>query len=238
MNEKELSERQYKQEQLICVNSFPLLRRLFKNLDIHRVDLALSLLDEGDKLLDVGCGDGSLVLKAKKKFKEVYGIDISPSRIGQARKDAAEKSSDTSGIHLSLCNINETIDFKDKTFDAVTAIHVIEHVLDPYFVVREVHRVLKKGGIFVVNVPNIAYLKHRMRLLFGKLPVTSSAYNWSQSGWDGGHLHYFTKKTFCGLVKECGFRILKVTGSGLFAKFRGFYPSLLTGDISVKAQKC
>jgi len=90
MNEKELSERQYKQEQLICVNSFPLLRRLFKNLDIHRVDLALSLLDEGDKLLDVGCGDGSLVLKAKKKFKEVYGIDISPSRIGQARKDAAE----------------------------------------------------------------------------------------------------------------------------------------------------
>jgi hypothetical protein len=79
----------------------------------------------------------------------------------------------------------------------------------------------------VAEVPSIAYIRHRLNLLFGKLPVTSSPFNWKEIGWDGGHLHYFTKKTFCGLLEESGFKILKVIGSGLFAKFRSFYPSLL-----------
>jgi len=238
MNEEELYERQYGQKKLIRTNSFPFVRNFFKKHDLHREELALSLLDGGDKLLDVGCGNGSLMLKAKPKFNEVYGIDISPSRIEQAKGEAAEKFADTCGIHFCLGNINDKMDFSDGTFDVVTSIQVIEHVFDPYFVVGEIHRVLRKGGTLVANVPNIAYLKHRIRLLFGKLPITSSPHNWSQIGWDGGHLHYFTEKTFCRLLQECGFRILKVSGSGLFAKFRNFYPSLLTGDISVKAEKC
>jgi ubiquinone/menaquinone biosynthesis C-methylase UbiE len=221
----------------VDVCSFPFLRKMFKNHDLHREDLALSLLDKGDKLLDIGCGKGSLMFKAKQKFNEVYGIDISPSRIEHAKKDIAEKFPDSQAFHFNLCNINEQINFNDCMFDAVTLIHIVEHIFDPYFVVGEAYRVLKQNGILIANVPNIAYIKQRIRLLFGKLPVTSSPYDWSQIGWDGGHLHYFTKKTFCGLLEECGFKILKVTGSGLFAKFRNFYPSLLTGDICVKAQK-
>lgn len=80
-------------------------------------------------------------------------------------------------------------------------------------------------------------MKHRFSLLFGRLPVTSSPYNWKEIGWDGGHLHYFTKKTFCKLLEDCGFKILTVSGAGLFAKCRNFYPSLLTGGVCVKAQK-
>lgn len=238
MNEQELYEKQYGQNKLISTISFPLLRKVFKNFDLHREELALSLLDKGDKLLDVGCGRGSLIFKAKQKFTEVYGIDISPSRIEQARRIMAEKYPDNHGIHFSLCNINNKLDFPDCTFDTVTAIAFIEHIFDPYFVVGQTNRVLKEDGIFIANVPNIAYIKHRINLFFGYLPITSSACNWKEIGWDGGHLHYFTKKTFCGLLEECGFKILKVTGSGLFAKFRNFYPSLFTGDICVKAQKC
>ena len=40
------------------------------------------------------------------------------------------------------------------------------------------------------EVPNIAYLRYRTELLFGKLPVTSTPYNWKDVGWDGGHPHY------------------------------------------------
>ena len=76
MNEKELYEKQYREKKLIRINSFPLLRKIFKNLDLHREDLALSLLDSGEKLLDVGSGSGSLMFKARDKYKEVYGIDI------------------------------------------------------------------------------------------------------------------------------------------------------------------
>ncbi len=79
-------------------------------------------------------------------------------------------------------------------FDAVTLIHIVEHVFDPDFVVSEANQVLKQNGFLLANVPNIAYTKQRIRLLLRKLPITSSPYDWSQIGWDGEHLRYFTKK--------------------------------------------
>jgi ubiquinone/menaquinone biosynthesis C-methylase UbiE len=238
MNEKELYEVQYGQKRLISINSFPLLRKIFGKFDLYREDLVLSFLNEGDKLLDIGCGNGSFACKVSKKFNEVYGIDISSSRIQEARKRTAEKSGNFNNLYFSVCNVNEKIDFPNDMFDAAISIATIEHIFDPYFVIREVHRVLKKKGVFIAEVPNIAYLRHRVSLLFGKLPITSTPYNWKEIGWDGGHLHYFTKKTFCDLLKSCGFKILEVSGSGLFARLRNFYPSLLTGDICVKAEKC
>lgn len=237
MNEKELYENQYGAKKLIGKNSFPTIRKIFIKFDLHREDLALSLLDGGGKLLDVGCGNGSFVLKAREKYIQVYGIDISSSRIMEAQIKIMQKS-DRDSYKFMMCNINEKLGFDDATFDAVTSIAVIEHIFDPYFVIAEIFRVLKPGGIFIAEVPNVAYIKQRINLLLGRLPVTSSPYNWKEIGWDGGHLHYFTKRTFCGLLEECGFKVLKVTGSGLLANLRNFYPSLLTGDICVKARKC
>lgn len=198
----------------------------------------MSLLENsGGRLLDVGCGGGSLAFKAKKEFNEVYGIDISPTRVKQAQKKALQKFPNDNKLHFSTCNINKEINFPDNTFDAVTCIAVIEHIFDPYFVISEINRVLKNDGIFIAEVPNIAYLKYRIHLLFGKLPVTSSPLNWKEIGWDGGHLHYFTKKIFCRMIEDSGFKILKVSGTGLFARFRNRWPSLLTGDICIKAIK-
>jgi methionine biosynthesis protein MetW len=241
MQETSLYETQYGTEKaLISVVSFPFLRRVFSKYDLHREDLALQLLKPGSNILDVGCGSGSLLFKAKDRFEKLYGVDISPSRISQAQKYATENLLRANNLHFLVLNVNQKLDFPDSMFDVATSIQVIEHVFDPYFVVGEIHRVLKKGGIFIANVPNIAYIKRRINLLLGRLPVTSSSYpyNWKEIGWDGGHLHYFTAKTFCRLLEESGFTVLKITGSGLFAKFRNFYPSLLTGDICVKARKC
>ena len=115
MNEKELYEKQYREKKLIRINSFPLLRKIFKNLDLHREDLALSLLDSGEKLLDVGSGSGSLMFKARDKYKEVYGIDISPSRIEEVKKSAVERFGENNNLHFSVSNINRKIDFPDRS---------------------------------------------------------------------------------------------------------------------------
>jgi 2-polyprenyl-3-methyl-5-hydroxy-6-metoxy-1,4-benzoquinol methylase len=239
MNEKELYEKHYGENKLRSENLLPRWRKMLNSFDLHREELALSLLEGGEKFLDVGCGNGSLAFKASKKFQEVYGVDICETSIKEAKQSVDHLFTGESKFYFHACNINEKIDFPDGTFDAVASIAVIEHVFDPYFVVREVHRVLKPGGIFVAQVPNIAYFKQRICLLMGKLPVTAYPYNvWSELGWDGGHLHYFTKKTFCGLFEDCGFQILEVSGCGFLAKFRNFYSSLLTGDICVKAKKC
>lgn len=238
MNPKQLYEKQYGEKKLVSVPSFPFLRKIFKRFDLSREDLAINLLENaGGRLLDVGCGSSSLIFKVRKKFNEVYGIDISQSRIQEAQEIAKQKFPDDNNLHFSVCDVNKGIDFPDEMFDVVTCIAVIEHIFDPYFVVGEINRVLKGNGILVLEVPNIAYLKYRIQLLFGKLPVTSSPYNWKEIGWDGGHLHYFTKKALCQLLEESGFRVLKVSGSGLLAKFRNWWPSLFTGDLVVKAQK-
>ena len=89
----------------------------------------------------------------------------------------------------------------------------------------------------VIQVPNIAYIKQRLRLLLGILPTTSSRHNWSEIGWDSGVLHSFTKKTFCVMMESSGFKIHKVTGSGLFSNIRNFYPSLLNGDLCILSKK-
>ena len=238
MNYKKLYEKQYGEKKLINVSSFPFLRKKLKKYDLSREDLVLELLDNAKgKLLDVGCGNGLLIFRVRRKFNEIYGIDISPTRIKEARELAEHKFPNDNKIKFSVCDINKVINFPKEMFDTATCIAVLEHIFDPYFVVNEICRILKPGGIFILEVPNIAYVKYRIRLLFGKLPVTSSPYNWREIGWDGGHLHYFTKKSLRKLLEESGFKILKVSGSGFFAKFRNFWPSLLTGDLCIKAEK-
>ena len=152
VNEKELFEKQYGGKKFISTNSFPFLRKAFKKYDLHREDLALRLIEDASgKLLDVGCGSGSLAFRAKEKFEEVIGIDISPSRIEEAQKSAIEKYGENNNLRFQLCNLNEGISFSDNMFDAATSIAVIGFVFDPYFVVDEICRVLKPGGILVID---------------------------------------------------------------------------------------
>ena len=134
MYEKELYEKQYGQKKIINASSFPFLRKLFKNSDLHREELVLSLMNDGERLLDVGCGNGSLLFKAAGKFREIYGIDISPSRIEEAQNTAAEKFANTHNLHFSTANVNQKIDLPDSFFDTVTSVAVVEHVFDPYHI--------------------------------------------------------------------------------------------------------
>jgi len=240
MNPQELYEKQYGERKLVSKSSFPFLRKIFKKFDLSREDVVINLLKNNHKrkILDIGCGNGSLLFKLADKFDELYGIDISPSRIKEAQELAKQKfSANNNKFHFFVQNIDEKIDFSENTFDVIICLAVLEHIFDPYFVVGEINRTLKPKGIFILEVPNVAYLKYRIQLLFGKLPVTSSPFNWKEIGWDGGHLHYFTKKTLSRLLKESGFKILAVSGSGLFAQFRNWRPSLLTGDLVIKSEK-
>lgn len=237
MNEKELYEIQHRDGRCIPHYTVPRLRRIFQKFDIHREDLVLSLLDGGERFLDIGCGAGSLVFRAQEKYRESWGIDISGYCVGLAEERKRERFGDSQTIRFRQGNVGVGLDFPDGTFDTVTAVAVMEHVFDLYGAVREIHRVMVPGGNFIIEVPNLGYLRYRIELLFGKLPVTSSPHNWSEVGWDGGHLHYFTKKTLCRFLEDCGFTVFCVTGCGLFGKLRGRYPSLLTGNLCVKARK-
>ncbi|MBA7640569.1 Ubiquinone biosynthesis O-methyltransferase [subsurface metagenome] len=178
-------------------------------------------------MLDIGCGDGGLLLRLRNKYREVWGIDIAQPRIDRIQK----KFGNESNIHIRVEDINEKIDFEDGFFDTITVVSVLEHVFDPYHLIRECHRLLCVGGCLIVQVPNVANAPNRMRLLIGKLPVTTD--NLEGEGWDGGHLHYFTRASLKKLFENEGFKVIKVTNGGIFARQRRVCGSLLGADILV-----
>ncbi len=187
-----------------------------------RADIALKLLEKGDKLLDIGCGDGTLGYFAKNNYNEVYGVDVS---------DIALKIAKGRGIITRKVNINEeSLPFEADYFDAVTCLDVLEHVFEPEDLIKESSRVLKEGGIVVISTPNIRYWHHLYDLAFrGIFPKTSG----DKEHYDGGHLHYFTFGDIEILLEKRGFKVLQM--SGVFGK--DFMKEFLSPGIVIKAKK-
>ena len=202
-----------------------------KRFEKHRYDETVDLIDKKTytSLIDIGCHEGDLLKRIMAKItpKKISGIDISDRAIDKCKQKFAESSH-----NFSTQNVDAGTIFENETFDLVTMVAVLEHVFDPVFVTKEVSRITKRGGIFIVEVPNIAFLKYRLDLLIGKRPRTSWDY-----GWDGGHLQYFTISELKKLLRKSGFRVVKTSGSGIFYSLRTWWPDLLFSNIIIKARK-
>ncbi len=209
--------------------AFQRLRRF----ELHRVPATLALLDPGNRLLDIGCGDGSLLgLAASSKFQHVVGVDVADVVVERARATCARMIDDPGRVSVQVADLNTRWPFDDGYFDAVTAIAVVEHIFDPYFCVAEIKRVLRPGGQVIVEVPNLAWLPRRLDVLLGRLPVTGE-----EDGWDGGHLHYFTFAATHKLLSDGGFSVTHMSSTGIFPGVRRLWPTLLGGNILAKATK-
>ena len=216
----------------------PWRRFLIRNTE-DRFERAAACLDGGDSFLDLGCGDGQLTALAMRNYTKVNGVDITGKRVEEARSRCISLGKPDQIGEFLVTNLNEPLPFPDSSMDAISAISVLEHVFDVYDFVRECKRVLRPKGELLIEVPNLAYFKHRIRLALGHLPVTSSPHGWADGyGWDGGHLHYFTKDTVTGLLTDEGFKVSKIMESRApFAKQRSYWPSLLAGNFLIKSKK-
>lgn len=206
----------------------PRLQRLFKRYLTTRYEMAEKLSPGGKKTLDIACGEGELMVMLSGKYQEVWGVDLAEPRVNRVKEMIRQHEN----IHVGLADADKPLDFASGTFDTVTAIAILEHVFDPYAFIAECHRLLVSGGTLVLQVPNLVWLPNRLRVIAGRLPVTSN-----ESGWDGGHLHYFTPSTLKKLVTGQGFNVDVVTSSGVFARFRRFWGSMLGPDIVIVARK-
>lgn len=99
----------------------------------------------GQKLLDVGCGNGDYLVLASEAGWEVKGVEPDPKALEVAR---------SRGLDVVQGSIEEVTQTEDL-FDVITMSHVIEHVHDPVHFVKQAYKCLKPGGILYIDTPNI-----------------------------------------------------------------------------------
>jgi len=161
-------------------------------------------LTHGDNILEMGCGTGRLLPYMAQKAYKITGIDISQGMLKVARKRLEE---DGYGDITLVLDDADSMPFPDNTFDAVYSILVINLIPDYLKAFKEVKRILKPGGLFVFNVPNlnsIYYLGGLYVNMRGKT-VTANA---------SGHRysHWFTKDELTKGLNSIGFVIEDIKG--------------------------
>ena len=135
------------------------------------------------KLMEVGCGDGSLLQRLKDRGFDAEGIDIDPGAVAQAR---------SKGLKVGLGDL-ASARILDASYDFVVASHAIEHVPDPLALLVECNRILKPGGSAVFITPNIESFGHR-----------AFKQNWLHLD-PPRHLHLFTVASLRRLGLDAGF---------------------------------
>lgn len=151
------------------------------------LDLIEKYAPKKGKILDVGAAAGFFLKVAKENNWETFGVE--PNRW---MCDYGNKNFD---VRIKQGTLKEAA-FPDNYFDVITFWDVLEHASDPKSELIEAHRILKHGGLLVVNFPNIGSLLAR---LFGR--------RW----WFllSVHLYYFSPETLTKLLTKTGFKPFK-----------------------------
>ena len=195
---------------------------------------AVGQIANGGKVLDIGCGNGHLLYQLQAAFEELVGLEFSPHRLQQAVVNLEDMSfTPVSGSAEDMSSI------ETGSIDCIVSADTIEHIPDVYQATGEMLRVLKPGGILIINTPNIASVKKRILLLLGRFPSTSQSNEGLGSDimFDGGHLHYFTFRSLSLLLQRAGFQVQDAIGYGKFGRVHNLHAPILSGGVQIMAKK-
>jgi len=139
---------------------------------------------KGTSLLDIGCGEGFSLFKASKAGYATRGIELS--------QDAAVYAKREFSLDIEARPFEE-LQLLEDCFDVVTLWQVLEHLPYPLTTLKQVHRILKPGGLVVVSTPDIR-----------SIPAKIFRKRW----WNirRVHINQFTTKTLKGILKNAGFK--------------------------------
>ena len=154
-------------------------------------DVIAGWVKPGDRVLDLGCGDGTL-LKHLINTRGVQGVGV---EIDDANVLAAIKN----GINIIQGNLERGLDeFADQAFDHVVLSRTLQTVRHTEGVLREMLRV---GREAVISFPNFAYWKNLRSVLAGRMPVSDDLpYQW----YDSPNVRFFTLLDFEDLCAKMG----------------------------------
>jgi ubiquinone/menaquinone biosynthesis C-methylase UbiE len=211
---------------------------------VNRLQMAVyhATKQAGGQYLEIGAGDGGTILALIEKYDGLVATDLSEVRVrqmqllfqGNPRVQVLQNNVEVDGLP-----------FADDTFETAAMVDVIEHVVDPIGVLKEIRRVLRTKGRLIVLTPNIAKWTRRLKLLAGYFPSTASL----QEGLvdrdkktltdlhDEGHLHYFTFRSLTRLaIERAGFARVETAGYGKSSCLCRMWPEMFS-DVCLILQK-
>ncbi len=167
---------------------------MLPDLELRRAFL-LDQVSTGDRVLDLGSGDGTLAAELERAGTNVVGVEISEAALSRARSAHPD-------LDFRLAPMDGPLPLEDGTFQMVWASEVIEHVADTARWLSEVRRVLSPRGKLLLTTPN-----HPRALLLARgLERFSDPL--------GDHLHLYTRLSLHGLLHEFGFDPVDVRAVG------------------------
>ena len=164
----------------------------------------LSRVEQGDRVLDVGCGEGWFCAAlADAGVVNVLGVDVAAEAVRRARARHPR-------LRFEVCGESE-LPIGDRSIDVVWLGEVIEHVRDGLGLLGECARVLAPGGRLLLTTPDHDW---RARLWLGLSRRAFERHFEPRAD----HLRFFTRGSLCSLLEAAGFAELRVRArSGVLA---------------------
>ena len=169
-------------------------------------------------ILEVGCGDGSFTRSLARYSSRVTAVDISASQIERNTRTQPE-------IRFIQHDVAQPFPFANEAFGVIWCSEVLEHLFDPGFALREMQRVLVRGGRLLVTVPYHGAFKDVLIALF----------KWDDHfSPNNPHIRFFTRKTLSQLAASAGFVEIETTTCGMNKPLRDL---IVATNILLKARK-
>lgn len=173
-----------------------------KRYEKHRRKIIKSILHTlpHGRLLDLGCGEGVFSKMAAKNGIEVVSLDVKPVFV--------RTSSSLGKRIVPIVGSAGELPFKDDAFNAVMFLNVIEHLdsVDGLRCLKEIRRILKRGGNLLVSTPNTFGLVS----FYGRL--IEKAANYKFCAWDPTHVKLYSPNEIITILHGLGFKIIDARG--------------------------
>jgi SAM-dependent methyltransferase len=193
----------------------------------------------------------------KTDYKKVLEIGS-----GDYSFDSVKSGADVSWIKIDfsppcdvVCDFNKEdcrLPFDDNSFDLIICTEVLEHLLWPQSLLREISRVLCENGFLLVSVPNIVSLTYRIAWLLGRIPSCAASGNlpfkFHKTAYEkdgsilGGHVIDFNLDRIVKLLSDACFRPALIKGSGIIWHRQlvpyWLVPARFASNIIILSEKC
>lgn len=199
-----------------------------------RADLVARLpVDSSASILEIGCGSGATgaLALARGRAATYTGVELFESAAAEARR------------HLSQVIVGDVerlaFTWQPCTFDALILSEVLEHLLEPWAVLKRLHPFVRPGALVLASSPNISHWRVIRELIAGRFRLAD------QGVFDRTHMRWFTPESYAAMFAQAGYDVVSVAPVTPFSPrtqmisrlTEGRYDHLFTTQICLEARR-